>query len=96
MKSSEIKGFFDNLNHALYTERWLKAPAQLWDGTLVDRSKGAPQGGVVSPLLANLFLHYAFDKWMRRNQPYIPFERYADDIIVHCKSEKQLSGCEPP
>jgi RNA-directed DNA polymerase len=101
----DIKGFFDNLDHALmmralrkhtdckwillYIERWLKAPAQLLDGTLVNRSKGTPQGGVVSPLLANLFLHYAFDEWMRRNQPYIPFERYADDIIVHCKSEKQ-------
>jgi RNA-directed DNA polymerase len=73
----------------LYIERWLKAPAQWADGTLVERSKGAPQGGVASPLLANLFLHYAFDEWMRRNQPNLLFERYADDIIVHCKSERQ-------
>jgi RNA-directed DNA polymerase len=73
----------------LYIERWLKAPAQLEDGSLVDRDKGTPQGSVISPLLANLFLHYAFDEWMRRNYPNILFERYADDIIVHCKSEKQ-------
>ncbi len=102
----DIKGFFDNLDHDLllralrkhteckwiylYVERWLKAPAQLPDGTLVERSKGTPQGGVISPLLANLFLHYAFDEWMRRNYPSILFERYADDIIVHCRSEKQV------
>jgi RNA-directed DNA polymerase len=101
----DIKGFFDNLDHGLmmkavrkhtkykwillYVERWLKAPAQKEDGTLVNREKGTPQGGVVSPLLANLFLHYAFDDWMKRNYPGIPFERYADDIIVHCASEKQ-------
>jgi RNA-directed DNA polymerase len=101
----DIKGFFDNLDHALvmralrkhtdcrwillYIERWLKAPAQLADGTLVDRSKGTPQGGVISPLLANLFLHYAFDEWIRRKQSNLLFERYADDIIVHCKSESQ-------
>jgi len=101
----DIKGFFDNLDHGLmmkavekhtkykwillYVERWLKAPAQKEDGTLVDRDKGTPQGGVVSPLLANLFLHYAFDDWMRRNYSGIPFERYADDIVVHCVSEKQ-------
>jgi RNA-directed DNA polymerase len=53
------------------------------------RDKGTPQGSVVSPLLANLFLHYAFDKWMERHQSYIPFERYADDIICHCQSEAQ-------
>ena len=68
----------------LYVERWLKAPAQLEDGTLCQRTKGTPQGGVISPLLANLYLHYAFDKWMQENYPMIPFERYADDIIVHC------------
>jgi RNA-directed DNA polymerase len=101
----DIKGFFDNLDHALlmravrkhtdcrwiilYIARWLTAPAQLPDGTLVAREQGTPQGGVVSPLLANLFLHYAFDVWMQRNYPSIPFERYADDIIVHCKSERQ-------
>jgi RNA-directed DNA polymerase len=101
----DIKGFFDNLDHELlmravrkhteckwallYIERWLKVPAQLQDGTLVERMKGTPQGGVVSPLLANIFLHYAFDEWMRKKHPEIPFERYADDVIVHVKSEKQ-------
>jgi RNA-directed DNA polymerase len=73
----------------LYIERWLKAPTQVDDGTLIGRDKGTPQGGVISPLLSNLFLHYTFDEWMRRNYPSIPFERYADDIIVHCRSEKQ-------
>ena len=67
----------------------MQAPAQLPDGTLVVREKGTPQGGVISPLLANLFLHYAFDVWMQRHLSVISFERYADDIIVHCKSEKQ-------
>jgi len=101
----DIKGFFDNIDHEitlkllekhtdckwmlLYIERWLKAPAQLGDGTLCERTKGTPQGGVISPLLANLYLHYAFDEWMKVNYPTIPFERYADDIIVHCRSEKQ-------
>jgi len=101
----DIKGFFDNLDHEitmkllekhtdlkwtiLYIGRWLKAPAQQKDGTLCERAKGTPQGGVISPLLANLYLHYAFDKWMQENYPTIPFERYADDIIVHCRSEKQ-------
>jgi RNA-directed DNA polymerase len=73
----------------LYIERWLKAPVQVADGTLVSREKGSPQGSVISPLLANLFLHYAFDEWTRRNNDNIPFERYADDILAHCKSEKQ-------
>ena len=73
-------------------ERWLKAPAQQPDGTLVQRDKGTPQGGVVSPLLANLFLHYAFDDWMRRKYPGVPFERYADDIIVHCKTETEAKN----
>lgn len=101
----DIKGFFDNLDHELimravrkhtdckwlllYIERWLKAPALAADGTLVQRDKGTPQGSVISPLLANLFLHYAFDEWMSRNYPDVPFERYADDIVVHCRSEKQ-------
>jgi len=101
----DIKGFFDNIDHQLlmkalrrhvrrkwillYVERWLKAPAQLDDGALVERDKGTPQGGVVSPLMSNLFLHYAFDEWMRRNYPRVPFERYADDGIVHCRSEGQ-------
>lgn len=101
----DIKGFFDNIDHELmmravrkhtdckwlllYIERWLKAPIQMPDGSLADREKGTPQGGVVSPLLSNLFLHYAFDEWMRRNHPGIPFERYADDAMVHCQTEKQ-------
>ena len=101
----DIKSFFDNISHELlmravgkhtrckwlllYIERWLEAPMQLADGTLISRDKGSPQGSVISPLLSNLFLHYAFDEWMRRNHKDIPFERYADDILVHCKSERQ-------
>ena len=73
----------------LYIERWLKAPVQRPDGSLVERTKGSPQGAVVSPLLANLFLHYAFDCWMQRNHPSVQFERYADDVIVHAKSKAQ-------
>jgi len=73
----------------LYLTRWLEAPAQLEDGTLVPRTKGTPQGGVVSPLVANIFLHLAFDDWMRRVHPGVPFERYADDIVAHCGTETQ-------
>lgn len=96
---------FDNLDHALimravkkhtnskwillYIERWLKAPVQLEDGTLVERDRGTPQGSVVSPLLANIFMHHAFDEWMRKTLPRVPFERYADDVLVHCVSDKQ-------
>jgi RNA-directed DNA polymerase len=76
----------------LYIERWLKAPVQMPDGSVVVRERGTPQGGVISPLLANLFLHYAFDAWMRRNYPDIPFERYADDAICHCNSEEQATA----
>jgi RNA-directed DNA polymerase len=101
----DIKGFFDNIPHdlmlkavrkharqewvILYIERWLTAPAQDEEGALTPRNKGTPQGGVISPLLANLFLHYALDDWMRRNHPTVPFERYADDAIVHCHSRAQ-------
>ena len=101
----DIKGFFDTIDHELlmravrrhtdckwirlYIERWLKAPVKMLDGSLAGPGKGTPQGGVISPLLANLFLHYALDRWMVRNCPYIPFERYADDVICHCKSEAQ-------
>jgi RNA-directed DNA polymerase len=101
----DIKGFFDNLDHALmmravrkhtdcrwvllYTERWLKAPMQRADGTLENRDKGTPQGGVCSPLLANIFMHHAFDEWMRQNHSQVVFERYADDVLVHCKTERQ-------
>ncbi|WP_204356233.1 group II intron reverse transcriptase/maturase [Burkholderia sp. JP2-270] len=73
----------------LYIERWLKAPVQMPDGSVVHPDRGTPQGGVVSPLLANLFLHYAFDRWMQKHNPGVPFERYADDVICHCKSEAQ-------
>ena len=101
----DIKAFFDSIPHdlveravahhtdlpwvRLYVARWLRAPVQRPDGTLEERTKGTPQGGVISPLLANLFLHYAFDLWMRRNFPSVRFERYADDAIVHCGSERQ-------
>jgi len=101
----DIKAFFDSISHELveravahhtklpwvrlYVARWLRAPLQLQDGTLAERTKGTPQGGVVSPLLANLFLHYAFDQWMQRTFPMVPFERYADDGLVHCRSERQ-------
>ena len=97
----DIKGFFDNIDHELmikalevhtqekwillYIKRWLVAPVQTKDG-LIQRDKGTPQGGVISPLLANLFLHYAFDRWMSKNYPNIPFERYADDAVCHCNS----------
>jgi RNA-directed DNA polymerase len=73
----------------LYIERWLQAPVSMPDGTLVSRERGTPQGSVISPVLANLFLHYAFDRWMQREHPDIPFERYADDAICHCQSEAQ-------
>ena len=73
----------------LYVERWLKAPIQREDGTLMARPAGTPQGGVVSPLLANIFLHLAFDAWMERTCPQVPFERYADDILVHCRTREQ-------
>ena len=73
----------------LYVKRWLAAPLQHPDGTLVERNKGTPQGSAVSPILANLFMHYAFDTWMARNFPGCPFERYADDAVVHCKSRRQ-------
>lgn len=76
----------------LYVERWLEAPLQKPDGSLEGRERGTPQGGVASPLLANLFLHYVFDAWMERNHPEIPFERFADDIVAHCKTERQ--ACE--
>ncbi len=73
----------------LYVKRWLAAPLQHPDGTLVERDKGTPQGSAVSPILVNLFMHYAFDLWMARNHPGCPFERYADDGVVHCKSRRQ-------
>lgn len=101
----DIKGFFDNISHEwmmkmlahhtqekwvlLYTERWLKAGIEQVDGSIVARTKGTPQGGVISPLLANLYLHHAFDMWMGRFYSSNAFERYADDIIVHCHSKEE-------
>lgn len=100
----DIKGFFDNINHglmmkalryyckdewiAMYVSRWLNAGIMA-DGVFEETKAGTPQGGVVSPLLANLYLHVAFDEWMRKYHPEKPFERYADDVVVHCKTEKQ-------
>jgi RNA-directed DNA polymerase len=101
----DIRAFFDTLDHTLvmravrkytanrwvllYIERWLKAPVQMEGGALVAPTSGTPQGGVVSPLLANVFLHLAFDDWMATRFPDVPFERYADDMIVHCRTEQQ-------
>jgi group II intron reverse transcriptase/maturase len=101
----DIQGFFDNVPHdpilravrkhtdkpwvLMYVQRWLMAPIQQADGTLVTPDRGTPQGSAISPLLSNLFMHYAFDDWLRRMQPLIRFERYCDDAIVHCVSEKQ-------
>ena len=101
----DIKGFFDNISHNLmmrllqqhtqekwvlfYVERWLKAGVEQEDGSIAARTKGTPQGGVVSPLLANLYLHHAFDIWMQENYQQNPFERYADDIIIHCHSKEE-------
>ena len=73
----------------LYVKRWLAAPVRLPDGTLAKRDRGTPQGSAITPVLANLFMHYAFDAWMAREFPAVPFERYADDAVVHCKSERQ-------
>lgn len=101
----DIKSFFDTIDHELlmkavrhycsdgwvllYVSRWLEAGIIGQDGIYVDRKSGTPQGGVISPLLANVFLHIAFDKWMEREHPRKPFERYADDIVIHCKTERQ-------
>ena len=76
----------------LYIERWLTAPLQHKDGTLVQRTRGTPQGGVISPLLANLFLHYTFDVWMTRTYLEAPWCRYADDGLVHCESMKEAQA----
>ena len=101
----DIRGFFDNIDHSLmmhavrkhtdspwmllYIERWLKAPVEAEDGTLIARDRGTPQGGVISPLLANIFLHHVFDMWMSREYPGCPFERYADDVVIHCSSHEE-------
>lgn len=101
----DIKGLFDNISHELlmkavrkhtqskwlllYIERWLKAPIIKENGEIIERIQGTPQGGVISPVLANLFLHYVFDKWMQQNQPNVKWCRYADDGLVHCNSEEE-------
>jgi RNA-directed DNA polymerase len=101
----DIKGFFDNISHSImlellqrhtqekwvlmYVDRWLKAGVEQEDGSIISRTKGTPQGGVISPLLANLYLHHAFDEWMTNHHKYNPFERYADDIVIHCRSKEE-------
>jgi RNA-directed DNA polymerase len=101
----DIKSAFDQIDHGLlmkavrshikegwillYIERWLTAPFETTDGERVTRQRGTPQGGVVSPILMNLFMHYAFDVWMQRTNPSCPFARYADDAVVHCRTRKQ-------
>jgi RNA-directed DNA polymerase len=103
----DIVGLFDNIDHELlmkaikrhtdckwellYINRWLTAPFMRIDGGMMERQTGTPQGGVISPVLANLFMHYCFDKWMDINFPNNPWCRYADDAIIHCKSEKQAT-----
>jgi group II intron reverse transcriptase/maturase len=104
----DIKGLFDHIDHELllravrkhitckwallYIERWLKAPMAQEDGTIVERTCGTPQGGVVSPILANLFMHYTFDLWMARTHSDLPWCRYADDGLVHCRTEQQAEA----
>ena len=101
----DLKSFFDSLDHSLvlkavahhtnlrwmllYVQRWLEAPLQHEDGTFQQRDRGSPQGSAISPVLANIFLHYALDLWLAREFPGVPFERYADDVILHCESESQ-------
>jgi RNA-directed DNA polymerase len=101
----DIRAFFDTVPHdlvlkavahhtdqrwiLLYVQRWLQAPLHQRDGTLVTRDRGTPQGSAISPLLANLFMHYAFDTWMVREFPAVQFERYCDDVVVHCRSQFQ-------
>lgn len=101
----DIKGFFDSIDHdllmravdlhvkepwiRLYVRRWLQSPVEGQDGGRHHRDRGTPQGGVISPLLANLFLHYVFDVWMSRHHPGVPFERYADDAVCHCRTEAE-------
>jgi RNA-directed DNA polymerase len=101
----DIRGFFDNIDHSLmmhavrkhtdcpwvllYIERWLKASVATEDGAITARDRGTPQGGVISPLLANIFLHHVFDQWISAEYPGCPFERYADDVVIHCSSQEQ-------
>lgn len=101
----DIKSAFDQIDHSLlmkavsshiregwillYIERWLSAPFETTDGERLPRERGTPQGGVVSPIMMNLFMHYTFDAWMKRVNPSCPFVRYADDAVVHCRTRKQ-------
>jgi RNA-directed DNA polymerase len=101
----DLKSFFDSVPHdlvlravarhtdlrwvLLYVERWLKGPLEHENGSLVERDRGTPQGSAISPLLANVFLHYAFDRWMAPEFPVVRFERYCDDVIVHARSEQR-------
>lgn len=101
----DIKAAFDQIDHGLllkairkhikedwivmYIERWLTAPFETAQGIRLPRSRGTPQGGVVSPILMNLFMHYAFDCWMQRHLAHCPFARYADDAVVHCRTQEQ-------
>ena len=103
----DIKGLFDNIPHdlllkavrkhvkcawaLLYIERWLTAPMEQ-DGKRIERTRGTPQGGVISPILSNLFMHYAFDLWMKRTYPDLPWCRYADDGLVHCRTEQEAEA----
>lgn len=85
-----VKHYTNKKHILLYVKRWLEAPVQLEDGTLkANEGKGTPQGGVISPMLANIFLHVVFDKWMEKNYPESPFERYADDVVIHCRNIKE-------
>jgi group II intron reverse transcriptase/maturase len=84
-----VKAHTDDPWVVLYVQRWLQAPLVLPNGTLQQRVRGTPQGSSISPVLANLFMHYAFDAWMARQFPTVTFERYADDVVVHCRSQRQ-------
>lgn len=104
----DVKGLFDNIDHELllrairkhvtckwallYIERWLMVPTERDDGTRSERTRGTPQGGVISPILANLFMHYTFDLWMTRTHPDLPWCRYADDGLVHCRNEQEAGA----
>lgn len=101
----DVKGLFDNIDHGLlmkvvekhvkeewiklYISRWLKTPFVTAKGEVIERTSGTPQGGAISPVLANMFLHYVFDMWMDRKYKTVPSERYADDAVIHCDTEQR-------